>query len=179
MVFTQSVTALALVALLPLSTSQDVSVSRATTADFAWLAGEWEGALPQGVAHVMFDHPSGGIITGVMHLVSPENKVLVVELISLVDSPSGVQLRFRHFSSELSAYESDFQQTMLLTTHAAGSDVFENQVPFSKALMSTQPRTTTFFKNADGSWRGRTELLDTDGKSSVIESTYRRARSGR
>ena len=151
---------------------------QATTADFSWLSGAWESSLPNGVgvAHVVFGDASGGVLTGVMHLVSPQNKVLIVELIALVDTRRGVEMRFRHFSPELVAWETDFKQSMLLTSHTADRDVFVNQVPFASALMSTQPRTTTFIRQADGSYVGRTDVLDEKGGASVIEGVYHRVK---
>jgi Domain of unknown function (DUF6265) len=78
----------------------------ATTSDFAWLTGRWKGHMSngaRGVADVTFAPPAGGVITGMMRLVDRDT-VLVVELISLVDTPNGVEMRFRHFSPALQAY---------------------------------------------------------------------------
>lgn len=159
-----------------LSSSMVSTGASATTQDFAWLAGRWEAKMDGGAGtiYVVYGEPAGGVITGVMHLVSADNKNLVVELITLVDSPRGVEMRFRHFSPELEAYESDYKQSMLLTTHAANRDVFENQVPYSKSQMSTQPRTIEFLRQPDGSYIGHSDILTGDGKKSVIQSTYRR-----
>lgn len=149
-----------------------------TTADFGWLSGSWEGRIASGVgvAHVVFGDASGGVLTGVMHLVSGEGKVLVVELITIADSPRGVEMRFRHFSPSLDAYETEFKQTMLLTSHAPDRDVFENQVPYDKALMSTQPRTTTFVRQGPNTYTGRSAIIDQEGKAATIEGVYRRVK---
>jgi len=159
----------------PVRVSNTTAVA-ATTADFAWLAGSWQGKLDSGAgtAYVIYSEPGAGLITGVMHLVSPDDKILVVELITLVDTPRGVEMRFRHFSSELQAYEAEFQQAMLLTSHEATRDIFENQVAYSKSLMSTQPRSTTILRQADGSFIARSDIIGADGKPSVISGTYRR-----
>jgi hypothetical protein len=153
-----------------------VADASATTTDFAWLVGSWQGTLDSGAGtpYVTYSEPHAGFMTGVMHLVSPEKKILVVELITLIDTPRGVEMRFRHFSSDLQAYESDFQQAMLLTSHDASRDVFQNQVAYSKALMSTQPRTTTITRQPDGSFVARSDIIGEDGKPSVISGTYRR-----
>jgi hypothetical protein len=145
------------------------------TTDFAWLAGTWEGHVIEnpGIAYVTFTTPQAGLITGVMRLVD-QGKVLVVELISLVDTPAGPELRFRHFSSTLQAYESEFKQAMRLTEHAADRDVFENQEPFEAKLLSTEPRVTTFFRHGVDEFVGRSEILDAQGKRGVVEVAYRR-----
>jgi hypothetical protein len=149
---------------------------KATVADFTWLMGKWEGKMNSGVgtAYVVYAEPHAGLLTGVMHLVSRDNKILVVELITLVDTPRGVDMRFRHFSPGLDAYETEFKQSMLLTSHEADRDVFENQVPYAKGLLSTQPRTTSLLRQPDGSFIGRSDTIGDDGRPAVIQGTYRR-----
>jgi hypothetical protein len=151
------------------------SAIRATTADFRWMEGTWQGRLTSGsgILTVVFAKPDAGLLTGVMHLVDNE-KILVVELISLVDTPDGPELRFRHFSSTLDAYESTFKQTLRLTAHDASRDVFENLVPFDKSVMSTMPRTTTFSRHGADEFVGRTDTIEMDGKPGVVEVTYHR-----
>ncbi len=155
------------------------TVKVATVADFAWLVGAWEGEMASGIgtAYVVYAAPHAGLMTGVMHLVSKDNKVLVVELITLVDTPRGVEMQFRHFSPQLAAYETEFQQSMLLTSHDATADVFEDQVPYSKALLSTQARVTRFLRQPDGSFIGKSDIIADNGRPSVIEGTYRRGQA--
>lgn len=145
----------------------------ATTKDFSWLAGRWEGTMTSGlgVADVTFAPPAAGLIAGVMRLIA-ENKILVVELISLVDTPDGPEMHFRHFSPELEAYETTFSQALRLRNHAVDKDVFENTVPFDKLLMSTQARVTTFERLGPDAFVGRTDILGADGKPGVVEVRY-------
>jgi hypothetical protein len=146
-----------------------------TTKDFNWLAGRWEGTMTGGIGtvDVTFAPPVAGLITGVMRLVS-EGKILVVELISLTDTPNGPELRFRHFSPALYAYEQSFKQALRLKTHSADKDVFENIVPYDKSLMSTQPRVTTFQRFDADTFVGHSDIIDSDGKPAVVEVKYRR-----
>jgi hypothetical protein len=147
-----------------------------TTADYAWLAGSWEGkvaAFPSATAEVTFQPPNAGLITGVMRLVN-DGKIAVVELISLVDTPGGLELRFRHFSPRLEAYEKEFKQTMQLTNHEPGTDTFTNAVPYQKELPSTQPRVTKWIRRSPDEFVGHSDIIGDDGKAAVIESTYRR-----
>lgn len=152
--------------------------SARTTKDFRWLAGKWEGHLSVDAnarAEVTFSAPNGRSIVGMMRLVKNDT-VLVVELISLVDTPSGVEMRFRHFSPELEAYEPTYKQAMRLTSFDAMQDVFENTVPYDKTLMSTQPRTTKFIKQGADGFAGRSDIIGSDGKPAVIETVYKRVR---
>ena len=152
--------------------------TNATTRDFAWLTGNWEGQVTgrPGTADMTFAAPKAGTITGVMRLVD-NDKVLVVELVSLVDNPGGLEMRFRHFSPRLEAYEPDFKQTMKLSDMTAERAVFENTTPYDKALMSTQPRTTQFIRHGPDEFIGRSNIIDDDGKPAIVESIYHRKRS--
>jgi len=95
------------------------------------------------VAALTFQPPAAGSITGVMRL-RQADKLMLVELIAMIDTPRGVELRFRHFTGALEALETTFKQTMLLKSHEATKDTFENLAEFDKALMSTQPRVSSW-----------------------------------
>ncbi len=151
----------------------------ATTHDFRWLVGSWRGHLAgneNAVAEVTFTEPSARLMLGSMHLVERDT-VLVVELISMVDSPTGLELRFRHFSPELEAYETQFKQTMRLTSHRPDRDEFENTVPYDKNLMSTQPRTTAYIRTGRDSFIGHSDIIGSDGKPGTVEVQYTRVTS--
>jgi hypothetical protein len=148
----------------------------ASTADFAWLAGSWEGRLaklPDAIAEIVFQPPRAGVLTGVMRL-SQGDKLLVIELISLVDTPRGPEMRFRHFSPTLDAYEPTFKQAMLLKSHGAAKDVFENVVAYDKTLMSTQPRVSTWERRGADEMIAHSDIIGDDGKPDVVEVSYRR-----
>jgi hypothetical protein len=150
----------------------------ATLRDFGWLVGRWEGELKSlsgAVLEVTYSTARAGLMTGMMRLVKNDT-VLVVELISLVETPNGVEMRFRHFSPTLDAYEREFKQTMRLTSHQPGSDVFDNMVAYDAKLMSTQPRRTSLVRHGDDEFVGHSDIIGADGKPAEIESTYRRVR---
>jgi hypothetical protein len=157
------------------ASAQITKTTPATTRDFAWLAGSWEGHMVgrAGVVDITYTHPRAGTITAVMRLVD-NDKVMVIELLSIVDTPGGTEMRFRHFSPSLEAYEPQFKQTMRLSTHSAERDVFENTTPYDKALMSTQPRITEFIRHGPDEFVGRSDIIDDNGKPAVVEATYRR-----
>ncbi len=147
----------------------------ATTRDLGWLAGRWEGTMGNrpGIADVTFAPPTAGLITGVRRLVA-DNKILVVELISINDTPAGPEMRFRHFSSALVAYEDSFKQALRLKSASSDKFVFENTVPFDKALMSTQPRVTIFERKGPDAFIGHSDIIGSDEKPAVVEVHYRR-----
>lgn len=150
----------------------------ATTADFAWLAGTWEGNLAGAegmVAALTFQPPAAGTVTGVMRL-RKADKLVMVELIAMIDTPRGVELRFRHFTGALDALETTFRQTMLLKTHEPAKDTFENLAEFDKALMSTQPRVSSWIRHGPDEMVAHSDIIGSDGKPAVIEVVYRRVK---
>jgi hypothetical protein len=149
-------------------------------ADFGWLKGNWEGALadaPGTIAQMTLQPANGGAITGVVRIVEG-GKVVMIELISLVQSPTGIELRFRHFGTDLESYEPVFKQSMLLKRHDAGGDMFENLEAYDKTLMSTQPRTATRTRRGNDELLAHSDIIGSDGKPAVIEVTYRHGRAG-
>jgi hypothetical protein len=110
-----------------------------------------------------------------MQLVANQ-EVQVVELIALTDTPAGVELRFRHFAPDLTAYEGTFKQALLLSGYAADTSVFQNTVPYDSTLMSTQPRVTRFIRRGPNDFVGQSDIIDHSGKPGVVESTYHRVR---
>ncbi|HUQ19611.1 MAG TPA: DUF6265 family protein [Gemmatimonadaceae bacterium] len=163
-----------LASFIPVKSSE--AQSKITTADFGWLAGRWKGHLvgnTGGDLEIIFAPPSSRVIAGVMRLVDHDT-VQVVELISLVDTPNGVEMRFRHFSPALEAYEPTFKQTMRLKSHDDSSFVFENIEPFDRTLMSTQPRVTVFKRTGPNSYSGKSDIIGSSGKPAVIEAVYQR-----
>jgi len=150
----------------------------ATTADFAWLAGNWEGSFATDggmVAALAFQAPAAGTITGVMRLRTGD-KLLMVELIAIVDTPRGVEMRFRHFTGALEALEPTFKQTMLLKEHEPAKDTFENLAEYDRALMSTQPRVSSWIRRGPDEMVAHSDIIGGDGKPAVIEVVYRRVK---
>ena len=162
------------------SASKSPSVARAsaTTADFAWLAGTWEGNLADSdgmVAALTFQTPAAGSVAGVMRL-RQGDKLLMLELIAMIDTPRGVELRFRHFTGALDALETTFKQNMLLKSHEPMKDTFENLAEFDKALMSTQPRVSSWTRRGPDEMVAHSDIIGGDGKPAVIEVVYRRVK---
>jgi hypothetical protein len=150
----------------------------ATTADFAWLAGNWEGRFADDggmVAALTFQAPAAGTITGVMRLRTGD-KLLLVELVAMVDTPKGVEMRFRHFTGALEALEPTFKQTMLLKSHEPTKDTFENLAEYDGALMSTQPRVSSWIRRGPDEMVAHSDIIGGDGKPAVMEVVYRRAK---
>jgi hypothetical protein len=147
----------------------------ATIADLSWLVGSWEGHMVgrAGTADLTFNPPRAGTLTGMMRLVD-NDKVIVIELLSIIDTPTGPEMRFRHFSPSLEAYEAQFKQSMRLRAHSSDREVFENTTPYDAKLMSTRPRTTQFIRHGANEFVGHSDIIDDSGKPAVVEAVYRR-----
>lgn len=169
---------LCLSASLPAQTAQTTSgVPGTRVAALGWLEGHWTGAVNGGAlsADMIMSAPGAGGMFGVARI-SQGNQLAVVELLSLVDGPSGPELRFRHFSGELKLYEPDFQQNMLLTAVSDSDFTFTNQVPYAADKMSTQPRVTHFIRRGADVMVGRSSIIGDDGKPATVESVYHRVK---
>ena len=149
----------------------------ATVDQFAWLAGTWNGHLvgTTAITELTFAAPVGGVMVGMMHVVDG-GRIVLVELCTLIDTPHGVELRFRHFSPSLDAYEKEFNQVMRLTAQDSMHQHFENGVAFDSTLLSTQPRTATYTRRGPDEFVAHSDILNEHSHPEVIEVTYRRVR---
>jgi hypothetical protein len=118
---------------------------RVTTSDVAWLAGSWRGNLPGSDA-------------------LPE--------VMFAEPRAGMVNGVMRLTQ---AYETDFRQAMRLTVHEADRDVFENEVPFTPGVPSTQPRVSTFTHHAD-EFVGHSDTMGDDGRPGAVEVIYHRVR---
>jgi hypothetical protein len=134
----------------------------ATLADFAWLAGHWEGT-GFGGAHVeeFWTPPRGTSMAGVFRLVGGD-RAQVYEILALVPVGNSVEMRLKHFTRELKGWEQkdDFVRFRLVKRepHAAYFDGL------------------TYRLEADGVLRVWLVTKDRDGATTEQEMSYRRLR---
>jgi Domain of unknown function (DUF6265) len=146
----------------------------ATLADFAWLAGRWEGKLrapgfdKQLTAEQEWMAPKNGTMQGFFRLTDNE-KTIVIELFTIRETPDGIVFYFRHFSPELKPLEEKEAYHLNLTKSDANSFRFDNPVV-------NQLKDAIITHNADDSYTSHGDLTGADGKPSVIEVTYHRVK---
>ncbi len=147
----------------------------ANATDFAWLAGTWEAHAPGAtfVLEATYNAPKAGVVNGVMRIMD-QGKVLMIELITITDSPTGPELRFRHFNAQLDALEPVFKQNFRLAKSTTDRYEFENAVPYDKTLMSTEARNAIYTRHGADEFVGHSDVIDESGKADVIEFTWRR-----
>lgn len=128
--------------------------------DFAWLAGHWVGT-GFGGAHVeeVWLPPLGSSMAGMFRLIA-DGRARVHEIFALVPVGDTVELRLKHFTSELKGWEQKDEFVIFkLVGVAPGAAHFEG---------------LTFQVDADGVLRVWLETKARDGTLAEQEMIYRR-----
>ena len=146
----------------------------ATLADFAWLAGRWEGKFgPSGsekqlTAEQQWMTPRNGTMQGMFRLTDNE-KTIVLELFTIRETPEGIVFYFRHFSPELKPLEETEAYHLNLTKWDASTFRFDNPV-------MNQLKDAILTHHSDDTYTSHGDLTGADGKPTVIEVTYHRVK---
>jgi hypothetical protein len=146
----------------------------ATLADFAWLAGRWEGkfSFPGSdkplTAEQQWFAPSNGTILGMFRL-SSDQKTVIIELFTVRETPDGIFFYFRHFSPELVPQEKEEAYRLKLTKWDASRFQFDNTVQNNlKDAILTVVDSDHYISHGD--------ITGSDGKPAVIEVAYHRVK---
>lgn len=143
--------------------------SSPTLADFAWLEGRWRGEWGPRVAEQVWLAPKAGTMAGLFRLVE-NDKMLVIEMFTLVEKPDEIDLYFRHFTPSLLPWEKSDAVVLKLASLDAKNADFENPangMPKRAILMRVDPDT----------YVARSEIIPDQGETQVIEITYHRQKS--
>src|SRR5215470_11058534 len=138
----------------------------ATLADFAWLAGRWEGKLPapgsdkQLTAEQQWMSPKNGTMQGFFRLTDNE-KTIVIELFTIRETPGGIAFYFRHFSPELKPLEENEAYHLNLTKWDGTMFRFDNPVV-------NQLKDAILTHNADDTYISHGDITGADGKPASI-----------
>jgi hypothetical protein len=145
----------------------------ATLADFAWLAGRWEGKFgasgsdKQMTAEQQWMAPRNGTMQGFFRLTDNE-KTIVIELFTIRETPEGIFFYFRHFSPELKPQETEAYH-LNLTKWDASTFRFDNPVV-------NQLKDVILTHHGDDTYTAHGDLTGPDGKPTVIEIIYHRVK---
>jgi hypothetical protein len=138
----------------------------ATVADLRWLEGTWRGEWGPRVAQQVWMAPQAGVMTGSFSLMETD-KVLVIELFTILQTAGGVGLNIRHFTPELNAWEKGDPTRLTLAT-------FDNKTfEFDNAL-DGKPKKFIFTRTDADTFVSRAEIVPDTGEPQVIEITYHR-----
>jgi hypothetical protein len=135
-------------------------------ADFAWLEGRWRGEWGSRVAEQTWLGPKAGEMTGIFRLVEGD-KILVLELFTLVEKPEAIAFYFRHFTAELLPWEKADATLLKLESVDPQKSVFVNPV-------NGEPKRTILIRVDADTYTARSEIEPEHGDPKAIEITYRR-----
>ena len=144
----------------------------ATLADFAWLAGRWEGKLgfpgsdKQMTAELEWMAPKNGTMQGFFRLTDNE-KTIVIELFTIREAHDGIIFYFRHFSPELKPLEENEAYHLNLTKWDGTMFRFDNPVV-------NQWKDAILTHGGDDTYISHWDITGADGKAASIEVTFRR-----
>jgi Domain of unknown function (DUF6265) len=135
-------------------------------ADFSWLEGRWRGDWGPRVAEQVWLAPEAGTMLGTFRLLENE-KVLVIELFTLVEKPDSINFYFRHFTPELVPWEKADATLLKLTSLDSKKADFENP-------LNGQPKHAIFTRVDADTYTSRSEIVPEQGDVQIIEITYHR-----
>jgi Domain of unknown function (DUF6265) len=134
--------------------------------DFAWLEGRWRGDWGPRVAEQVWMAPKAGMMPGDFRLVE-NDKVLVIELFTLVEKTAGINFYFRHFTPELVPWEKSDATLLNLSSAETGKFDFENSA-------SGKPKRVVFRRIDADTYTWRSEIIPASGDPQIVEITYHR-----
>jgi hypothetical protein len=134
--------------------------------EFSWLEGKWLGNWGPRVAEQTWLEPRAGEMTGLFR-VTENDKTLVLELYSLLETAGGVEMRLRHFTPTLVPWEQSAISVLRLTSLDEGA-VFDNTV-------AGQPKRLTLTRVDPDTYLLKTEIASGGEGNQVTEIHFHRA----
>lgn len=157
--------------LTALPAAAQTATPQVTLEDFAWLAGRWEGNLPSGEKlEQVWSEPVAGHMLGMFRLLQ-NDKVVLLEIFSLYETPEGLEFYVRHFDPALVPGEKGDATLLRLTQYDGERGVFENPV-------HNRPKTTALIRTGPHTFTARSEIIRDDGAVQVIEAFWQRLEPG-
>jgi hypothetical protein len=136
-------------------------------ADFAWLAGRWQGQWGPRSVEQEWTPARAGMMVGIYRVIESD-KTLVVEILALSESAGGIEYRIRHFTPGLAPWEKSGSSTLLnLVTMDAKRVVFEN-------LVDGQPKHAILDRVDEDTYVSRSEIAPRAGDAQVVSITFHR-----
>jgi hypothetical protein len=141
-------------------------ISSPKLSDLAWLEGRWRADWGPRVAEQVWMPPKAGMMLGDFRVIE-NDKVLVIELFTLVEKSGGVNFYFRHFTPELVPWEKSDGTLLKLATADAQRFDFENPT-------DGKPKRAIFTRVDADTYVARSEIIPETGDPQIIEITYHR-----
>ena len=138
--------------------------SKVTLADFTWLDGKWQGDWGPRIAEQIWTEPRAGEMLGLFRVVE-NDKTLVIELYSLLETPDGIEFRLRHFTKSLVPWEQSNAAVLKLASVDPQTAVFENP-------SGGQPKQINLIRTDAENYLSRSEIRSASGNQQVTEIRY-------
>jgi hypothetical protein len=135
-------------------------------ADLSWMVGTWKGEWGPRTAEQVWLAPNAGELLGVFRL-AENDKMLVIELFTLVERSGGIDFYLRHFTPQLVPWEKS-EATML---HLASLDALKIEFENSTNGM---PKRASFTRLDADTYLARSEIVPESGEMQLVEITYHR-----
>jgi hypothetical protein len=143
-------------------------VVQPTLAEFAWLAGRWQGSWGPRTAQQAWLAPKADAMVGTFQ-VTENGRTLVIELYSLVRTPDGIELHLRHFTPSLVPWEKSGDTVLRLASIDPHTMIFENTA-------NGQPGRQILTRVDADTYISRAEISAENGDGQVVAITFHRQR---
>jgi hypothetical protein len=141
----------------------------ATIADVSWLTGRWTGVVGTGTTEEICSAPAGGVIMCMFRAMNGQ-QVQGLEFITLRENAPGIEERARFFGADLAEDKGDDGVALKMVSLSSAKIVFDN------AKEGGPVKHITINRAGDDNFATHIELVDRMGKSSFIDSEWKRAK---
>ena len=137
-----------------------------TLNDLAWLQGQWSGNWGPRLATQTWSAPRAGTMLGTLQIVE-NNKTLVVEFVTISETPTGIEYRLLHFTPSLAQWEKSGPARLGLMSMDLKKFVFQNQ-------SDGEPQQIVLTRTDPDTYVDHSEILPENGDPQATEITFRR-----
>ncbi len=141
----------------------------AALVDLAWLQGQWNGTWGQRTATQVWSAPRAGMMLGTLQIVDG-TKTLVIELVTVVQMPTGVQYRLLRFTPSLVPWDQSGPATLSLASDDPKRFVFQNQA-------DSEPQQIVLTRLDADSYVDSSEIAHKTGDALTWDITFHRQKS--
>jgi uncharacterized protein YndB with AHSA1/START domain len=142
------------------------SSANPTVVEFSWLTGVWEGRIPAGRFEIFWAPIQGHHMMGMFRLFD-DDTTLMLEFMSLAPADRGLEMRVRHFSPKLQAWEEKNDPITLRLIELDGDrSEFINDA-------HDRPKSVTITQQGPDQYRSVAQIVR-DGKTETMDLLVRR-----
>ncbi|MGO9322951.1 MAG: DUF6265 family protein [Terracidiphilus sp.] len=141
--------------------------TKASINDFAWMAGDWSASLGGNTAERSCSKLTGGSMTCALRVIAA-GKVVWLEFSALRETANGIVLDTRFFTPDLQPAD-PISNELVLKSATANEWVFDNP-------NGLQPKDAIVTRLGNDAMRSHADLVDQQGKASVIDVSWQRVR---